>query len=190
MTTVTQKVRRASRWTESTWLEVSDHVAGQFGLTEGKRQALQAKKIARLIASIPYLANCDEPFLLAQANLGHYVMSCGVGKNLYAPTPENSTDVFGRLSPAQYKGGDHGIILRGMSLIALNMIADYKRDVEHDRSVGKYNPVGEGDWDFVQLRDRLLANVEAVDCAEMDEIIDVHTIMNVFWNYDAFPDWF
>lgn len=190
MTNSMQKVRRATQWTESTWLGIANQVAREFGMSERKAQALRSKDIARLIGAIPFLAGCDEARSTAVANLRHYVMSCGIGKKLYAATPENSTSIFGRLKPAQYKGGDAAIIRRGMSLIALNMLADYKRDVELDQSIGKYNPIAAGDWNYEEILAELLANVEAVACPDMDEIVEVHTIMNGYWNFDAFPSWF
>jgi hypothetical protein len=171
-------------------LELTDHVAREFGLDGRRLEALRSKKIARLIGAIPFLAECDDPKDLATANLRHYVMSCGAGKSLYAATERNSTSLFGRLAPAQYKGGNEAIILRGMSLIALNMLADYKRDVDLDRATGKYNPIGAGDWDYDEKLNELLTNISAVDCPDMDEIVEVHTVMDQFWNFDAFPDWF
>lgn len=191
MTNSTQKVCRATRFTGSTWLAITDHVAREFGMSDEHLQMLRSKDIARLIGAIPFLAGCDDAAELATTNLRHYVMSCGIGKKLYAATPANSTDIFGRLAPAQYRGGDEAIVRRGMSLIALNMLADYKRDVELDASIGKYNPIGAGDWDYDEIYGRLIANVEAIECDEMDEIVEVHTIMNNnYWNFISFPDWF
>ena len=190
MTISTQKVRRAVRFTESTWSDLTGHVASEFGFSEERLEMLRAKDIARLIGAIPFLAGCDDAFETAATNLRHYVMSCGVGSQIYAATPENSCDVFGRLSPAKYHGGDEAIILRGMSLIALNMLADYKRDVELDRSMGKYNPIGAGDWNYTEKYAELMSNVTALECPEMDDIVEVHTIMDTWWNFDAFPRWF
>ena len=190
MTGSTQQVCRATQWTEGTWSEITDLVAKEFGLSETRLQALRSKSIAKLIGAIPYLAGCDHADELAVSNLRHYVMSCGVGAKLYAATAENSDDVFGRLSPAQYQGGDEAIIRRGMSLIALNMLADYQRDVELDQELGKYNPIGTGDWNYDEKLDELLTNVTSVECPEMDDIVEVHEIMDAFWNFDAFPSWF
>ena len=190
MTVSTQKVSRVSQWTENTWLETTDHVAREFGLADRSVCALRAKNIARLIGAIPFLAGCENPERTAIANLSHYVMSCGVGKELYAASPGNSTDVFGRLAPARYVGGDSAIIRKGMSLIALNMLSDYRRDVELDASIGKYNPIGAGDWNYDEKLDELLTSISAVDSPEMDDIVEVHTIMNSLWNFMSFPDWF
>lgn len=190
MTIATLKVCRAARFTESTWLGLTDHVAREFGMSAERLEMLRAKDIARLIAAIPFLAGCENAAETAKANLRHYVMSCGVGRQIYAATPDNSSGVFGRLSPAKYQGGDEAVILRGMSLIALNMLADYKRDVELDRSMGKYNPIGAGDWNYDEKYAELMSNVTAIECPEMDEIVEVHTIMNHWWNFDAFPSWF
>jgi hypothetical protein len=190
MTITTEKVRRATQWTESNWSAITDLVAREFGLNERDLQALRSKEIARLIGAIPFLAGCDDPAALAIDNLRHYVMSCGIGKELYAATEENSADVFGRLDPARYQGGDEAIIRRGMSIVALNMLADYNRDVELDRSLGKYNPIGAGDWNYEEKLDELLANIRAVDCPDMDEIADVHTIVNATWSFFSLPGWF
>lgn len=59
-----------------------------------------------------------------------------------------------------------------MSLLALNMISDYKRDIQEDRDLGKYNPVDNGTMSHDVIRTELLKTIESVDCPQMDEIMD------------------
>ena len=190
MTTVTQKVRRASRWTESTWLEVSDHVAQTFRLTDEEKSQLRGSHIAKLLAAIPFLAACDGPMRCAVSNLSVYMMSVGSAKKAFNATVADDDDVFARLRLARYEGGDQAIIDRGMALIALNMIADYKRDVIFDVANEKHNPVASGAWDHDEIAADLVRQIENVECPEMDDIADVHTIVNKNWAWSTWPSWF
>lgn len=190
MTIATQKVSRASRWTESTWLEISDHVAQTFRLSEEETVQFRASHIAKLLGAIPYLAGCDNPMRCAVSNLAVYMMSVGSAKEAFNATAGDDQDVFARLKLARYDGGDQAIIDRGMALIALNMIADYKRDVIFDVANEKHNPVASGAWDYAEVAGALIGQIEAVDCPEMDDIADVHTIVDKNWAWSSWPSWF
>lgn len=190
MTIATQKVSRASLWTESTWLEISDHVAETFRLSAEEKSQFRGSHIAKLLGAIPYLAGCESPMRCAVSNLAVYMMSTGSAKKAFNATAGDDHDVFARLSLARYEGGNQAIIDRGMALIALNMIADYKRDVIFDVASEKHNPVASGAWDYDEIAGDLIGRIEAVDCPEMDDIADVHTIVDKNWAWSSWPSWF
>jgi hypothetical protein len=80
--------------------------------------------------------------------------------------------VFERLRLISYfKGGNKKIIEKGMSLLALNMINDYKRDIPIDEAIGKYNPMADDSMNHMQLKAKLIKKITSVDCPEMDNII-------------------
>jgi hypothetical protein len=181
MSVSTQKVRRASQFTESTWLDLANHVASAFRLTKEETDILRSSQVAKLIAAIPYLAGCNEPARTSVANLSIYMASVGPAKQFFAPAESDDQDVFARLNLARFDGGDPAIIQRGLSLLAINMVADYKRDAVWDTAHKKHNPIANGTWNYDELYGQLLKNVEAVDCPEMDEIATVPTIVNNYW---------
>ncbi|MFW6312510.1 MAG: hypothetical protein ACOC2N_01330 [Spirochaetota bacterium] len=113
MTIATQKVSRASHWTESTWLEISDHVAKTFRLTAQEELQFRSSHIAELLGAIPFLAECDNPMRCAISNLAVYMMSVGSAKEAFNATAGDDHDVFARLKLARYEGGDQTVIDRG-----------------------------------------------------------------------------
>ncbi len=190
MTNQVQKVSRAARWTESTWSEITDHVAAVFHLTDEQTEALRETKAAQLIAAIPYLAGSTNPQRVAIANMAVYMMSVTSTKKAFNATPADDQDIFARLELARYPDGNAKIIERGMALIALNMLADYRRDVILDIANQKHNPIATGAWDYEALERRLVETIEAIPSPDMDDIVTRHQIMNAKWTYQMFPNWF
>ncbi len=77
-----------------------------------------------------------------------------------------------RLEPIAHFGqGDQAIIRRGLAHLALNMVDDYRRDVDIDQSIGKYNPVAAGVWDAESIAEELEAIIEATESPELDHIV-------------------
>jgi hypothetical protein len=185
-----KKVGRGLSIWQTTWRRIADHVATRFRMTSAEAESLRTHNISQLIAAIPFLAGCENPTRVAISNLAVYLMSLGTTKQSFNATPEDSADIFARLRLARYQGGDQAIILRGMSLLALNMLEDYKRDAEDDTAKGKYNPIATGDWNYEELHEELMQNILAVDCPQMDEIVTVEEVKDSFWNNSSFPGWF
>ena len=190
MTTRKQEVIRASQWTESTWSEITDHVAATFRMTEEEKRGLVSHEISKLLASIPYLAGCDSPLRTSLANLSVYMMSIREGKSAFNANASDDDDVMARLGLARFEGGDRRVIDRGMALIALNMVSDYQRDVIFDIANGKHNPIASGAWDFEPVVNDLIRKIDATDCSEMDRIATKETIVDKFWDAGFFPTWF
>ncbi len=190
MTTQKQEVTRATQWTESTWSAITDQVAQTFRMTEEEKEGLYKHEIAQLLASIPYLAGCDNPGRTSLANLSIYMMSIRAGKSEFNATASDDADIMSRLDLAQFTGGDTRIVERGLALIALNMVADYQRDVVFDIANQKHNPIATGAWDYAAVVDDLVRQIDLVECEEMDRIATKETIVNKFWNAEFFPSWF
>ena len=181
MTKQTDTQSRVSQFTESTWLDIASHVAASFRLTDQESKILLESRIAKLLASIPFLAGCENPERTSVSNLAIYMMSVNESKAFFNATPQDDRSVFARLSLARFEGGDQAIIDRGISLLAVNMIADYKREVVWDLTNGKHNPIANGTWDYDELFAQLRSTIEAVECPQMDEIVEVHEIVDNFW---------
>jgi hypothetical protein len=165
------------------WNMISEDVANSFRMDDEEKKRFKEKRIAKLIGSIPFLAGCKDAERTAVTHLGTYVLSCRETKHYYNANELDNETVFERLRLiSTFKGGNQRIIDKGMSLIALIMISDYRRDIGIDDAIGKYNPVGDGAFDFNMLQLELLEKVNSVECVQMDEIYS--------WEGDAEPDVF
>lgn len=159
-------------------------VADAFGFSDDERTAFVAHRIARLFAALPFLAGCNQPDRTAAAHLSTYVLSVRGGTDLFAPQPSDDVDLLERLwTVTAFKGGDAAIIDRGLSLLALCMVADYERDVDKDAAAGKHNPVGSGAWDAQAIRTSLGERIESVPSPEMDTILSTADAVRGYWEW-------
>ncbi len=167
---------------EETWRRISGEIAGAFRMTAEEAEEFGRHKIARLIAALPYLAGCDDAGRTAVAHLGTYVLSGRETKHWFNATARDSASILERLwLISDFRGGDAKIIERGLKLLALNMISDYGRDVAEDATLGKYNPVAAGDFDFRKTVEDLEWSILSTSCPEMDEIISIGEMPLGFW---------
>ncbi len=152
-------------------------------MTAEETRKFQEKPLARLIGKLPFLAGCDDAERTAVAHLGIYLMSCRDTKPYFHPHEGDNGHILDRLRLIMsFRGGDRAIIDRGMALIGLQMLHDYKRDVEIDAAIGKYNPLAEGAFDFETTRDELLATIRATESEEMDEDYDDEIAPLSYWS--------
>ena len=177
------EVKRSARmFTE--WENIAASVADAFRMDKEDREWFQNKNLAKLIAAIPYLAGCEDPGRTSITHLGAYILSIRI-KAVANCQPTDDADLFRRLEMINnFIGGDQAIIQKGMSLIALNMIADYARDIEEDRMFGKYNPVDSGSFDYEHEKNRLETIITSVECKEMDEILSMDEAVEQYWERD------
>ncbi len=163
------------------WDYIAGSVANAFRMSEEEYNLFKNKSLAKLIASIPYLAGCEDPERTAVVHLGTYLLSTRI-KPVANCKPSDDEGIFKRLElMSNFIGGDKAIIEKGMSLIALNMIADYARDIEVDRMTGKYNPVDSGAIDYEAERKRLESVITSVECKEMDDIMSLDEAIETYW---------
>ncbi len=181
MQTITTQVM--SKESKATVEALLQQVAAAFRFDRDETERFVAKPLARLIASLPFLAGCDHPERTAVEHLGVYVLSCRQTREAFYATPGDDRDVYARLEAGMhFSGGDQAIVDRGMALIALTMVNDYVRDVTVDRVLGKHNPVATGAWDASELIERLTAQVNAVRSPEMDAIFSLEAGTLNWWN--------
>lgn len=158
---------------ETKWAEIADRVADAFRMGAEEREWFRNKEVAKLIASIPFLAGCDDAERTAVAHVGTYLLSIKETKPYFNASSGDDGSIFDRLRLiAQFKGGNPAIIDRGMSLLALNMIIDYRRDAAEDVVLGKHNPVSSGSFDSDAIIADLKRRIEGTPCPEMETIFD------------------
>lgn len=163
------------------WGSIAASVADAFLMNKEESEWLLNKNLAKLIAAIPYLAGCEDPGRTAITHLGAYILSIRI-KTVANCQPTDDIDLFRRLEMINnFIGGNQSIIIKGMSLIALNMIADYARDIEEDRLFGKYNPVDSGTFDYEFEKGKLESIIRSVECREMDEILSMDASVKGVW---------
>ena len=164
------------------WPEIADAVAKAFRMDHEEAEWLENKRIAKLIGAIPFLAGCDQPARTAVTHVSTYLLSIKDTKPFFDAEPTDDFDILGRLRLIMnFRGGDPRIIDKGMCLLALNMLEDYRRDAHIDEVYGKYNPVASGAFDYEATRADLLKRIEAADCHEMDDIFNSDIGPESFW---------
>ena len=183
MTNVLELMEKSGNLTTDVfdWDRIADSVAQAFRFTPEEQERFRTKELAKLIAAIPFLAGCKDPLRTAVSHLGTYVLSVRL-KDTANARPSDDEHLFRRLELlGNFIGGDPEIIQRGMNLIALCMIGDYARDIEEDQRLGKYNPISAGIIDYEAEKRRLIREIEAVPCPDMDRILTPKASLCKFW---------
>lgn len=170
------------KFTDASWEAILEMVAEAHRLSPSELGALRSNSVARLIAAIPYLANCRNADRTAVQHLSTY-LTAQAATRIFDHRREDDAEVTARLERiSHFDGGDGSVIRRGMNLLALTMISGYERSVAHDRAVGAYNPVVSGSWNTDQQKAALLKAIRAKSMPEMDEILDIELAMMGSWN--------
>ncbi len=166
------------------WESIVGATAATFRMDTVESEWLRTKPIARLIGAIPFLAGCRNAARTAVAHLGTYIMSIRETKPYFNASSQDDGSILDRLQLiGHFDGGDRAVIERGMALVALSMVLDYQRDIQIDAAIGKYNPVASGAFDFETTRERLEQTIQAVDCPQMDEILNLDDIGTLgYWS--------
>ncbi|MFW5784439.1 MAG: hypothetical protein ACOCY8_07980 [Spirochaetota bacterium] len=166
------------------WQRVLKLVAESFRMDEDETRRFTEKRVARLIAALPFLAHAENPERTAANHASTYVLSVRECAPIYFPKAQDDDDVYARLKEiSRFEGGDRSIIERGMALLALLMVRDYARDVEADKKAGKHNPVASGAWDPERLTESLVQTIQKTPCAEMDEIMSPEPEPMSWWGW-------
>ncbi len=181
----TNTVVQSSRGFSEQWPEIAEAVGSAFRMDTKELEWLRKKPVAKLIAAIPFLAGCDQPARTAVAHLGTYLLSIRETKPFFNADTTDDGDILDRLRLIMnFRGGDAAVIDRGMALLALNMLDDYKRDVQIDAALGKYNPVASGAFDYEAVRTELIRRIEAGCTVAVDKYDEIGPIVRGPWGGD------
>ncbi len=164
------------------WENLAFEVCKSFSFTEEESDKFFSNKTAKLIGCLPKIAETKTPERDGCSNLAVYIMSIRGTKQFYNHQKCDDADIFSRLHDIMnFNGGDNNIIRKGMSLLALMMINDYKRDEDEDRAVQKYNPISAGTWQFNRLHRQLLDTYEKIESLEIDSILNLSESAVLVW---------
>lgn len=161
---VTEKdnpIEKSLNLSDTTWEYLVQEMTKVFRFTRKETKWFKNCKTAKLIATIPFAAGCEEPERTAIAHLCIYLAEIRGFQKYYAHLPSDDCDLFKRLGfISTFEGGNQDIIAYGMNLLALTMIEGYHKSENDDRKKGIYNPFVSGKWDYQTLKQNLLKEVE------------------------------
>lgn len=165
------------------WNSIIKEIADFFRMNEKEIELLRRSKIAKVIGTIPYIAKCDNAERISINNLSIYIVSTKQPKS-FKHSQRDDINIFERLSLINnFNSGDDNILLKGISLLALNMIHDYKRDMKEDLANNKYNPLNAGVWKYEIITSELINNINKVVSYELDAILRYEETKFMYWNY-------
>lgn len=167
-------------WNLKQWDYLVTEISNVFRFTNEEKDVFSNNPTAKLIASIPFVANCIEPERTAIAHLCLYVAELKGFQKYCSHVPSDDSDIFNRLAfISTFEGGNRAIIEHGMNILALIMIENYKRTEKSDKEKGGYNPFVAGTWNYKQIKNKLLWDINKIEVPEIDGIL--HEITKMFW---------
>lgn len=173
-----------NRDNECIWDEMCDNLFDYMPGYRGYESLIRNNKVAQLVGHLPYLAKTERPYRDAMSNLTIFILSSyGSTKEIYTHCPDDDCNVYSRLRPIMnFTGGQDAIIDRGMALIAMVLLNDYKRDMSDDLITGHYNPLNAGVWDYDSMQAELTDRIKEKPCRKMDRILSLNMLPFVVWN--------
>lgn len=169
--------------TEEQWSNLTGRAGAvlNFGIEE--KEWLKHCKVARLITETPFLAGCEKAEETAFSHLMIYLIaSHESGKNIFFHKAADDGDIHTRLFPiGNFLGGDAAIIQCSMDLLALTMLAGYKKDAEDDGNRGKYNPLNAGKWNYELEAEKLKARIMETGTPELEELYTTEDALRGYW---------
>lgn len=160
---------------DSTWNYFVKEMKKVFRFTHKETKWFKNCKTAKLIATIPFAAGCDEHGRTAIAHLCIYMAEIRGFQKYYAHLPSDDINLFKRLGfISTFEGGDKDIIEYGMNLLALIMIEGYHKSENEDRKNGVYNPFVSGVWNYEKEKMLIFNKLEQVKKIEFDIEVNCH----------------
>ncbi len=156
--------------------------AASFRFSVEEKSKFSTLKTARLIAALPFLAECEDAERTALAHLSMYILAARDGRAIFDHKPSDDADLFSRLRLGMsFKGGNQSVLKRGMDLLALQMLSGYNRDRSKDAASGEYNPLNSGSWDFNALSGKLQTELQINLHPSMDAYMSMAGALGIYW---------
>ena len=169
--------------TKEQWDKISSRVRAVLNYGIAKTEWLHKSRMARLVASVPFLAECEKAEETSFTNLTVYLLSMDESiRDIYFHKPDDDVDVYRRLFPLNhFMGGNRDVVQCCLDLMALSMVSNYHKDVEEDNSLGKYNPVAEGKWNYQEISEKLITSIKKSITPEISAIFSVDDALTGVW---------
>ena len=160
-----------TEWSLDEWDYIVSEASTVFRMTHAERNTLYYSTTARIIATIPFEAKCEEAERTAIAHICLYIAEIRGFQKYCAHNKDDDKDIFNRLlCISNFKGGNKDIIEHGMSLLALIMLEGYKETSKHDKENNIYNPVAEGIWDYRVMKNKLIWHINKIKAPVLDSL--------------------
>lgn len=160
-----------AEWNLPCWDYLIEETVKVFRLTKTESERLKNSVTAKIIATIPFEAKCKEPERTAVAHLCLYVAELQGFQKYCAHNVSDDDDIFNRLAfISTFEGGNKEIIHHGMNILALIMLEGYKKSAQKDSTRNVYNPLNSGKWDYQQIKNRLLWEINKIEVPNIDWI--------------------
>jgi hypothetical protein len=154
------------------WSYLATEVAKVFKLNIKEAKELYNSKTARIIATIPFVAGCNEPERTAIAHLCIYEAEIKGFQKYFSHLPSDDVDIFNRLKfISTFDGGKKTIIEHGMYILACIMLEGYNRSKDKDLKNSIYNPVANGKWNYKTIKKKIMKKINEFECPELDKNI-------------------
>ncbi len=169
--------------TNEQWENVLSRAGAVLNFGIEKKEQVQNSKMAKLIAAVPFIAGCNKAVETSFSHLIIYLMSLDESaKDIYFHKSEDDNDIYSRLFPiSNFSGGHTKIIQCCMDLAALCMLSNYKKDMEQDMKIGKYNPINDGAWNYETISKKLLDNIDKNIRSEISDLYTKEDALKGYW---------
>jgi len=163
------------------WDDIVETVSAAYNLNYEENRELHGSKVAKLIAAIPFIAECEDARAVAEIHLTTYLLTKKT-TSVFDFTPSDNNDRFRRLTMLNnFVGGNPNIVEKGMCLLALAMLCEYNRTAEQDFELERYNPIVKGTINFETERQYLINKINALHCPYIDEILTEFEAQILWW---------
>jgi len=144
---------------------------------------IKESRLCRLIGLLPFLGRTGNPYRDGFSNLTVYILGTfSPVRNIYSHYPQDDRDVMSRLAPlCGFSGGDRRILARGMHIVALVLLMEYRRHQDEDLRENRYNPLNAGTWDYEAIVSTLKQCVVENGCSVMDSVFPLEYLPFTRW---------
>lgn len=162
------------------WDYILDEISKVFEFSPEEKTKFDNSDTVKIIATIPFVANCIEPERTAIAHLCLYEVEKRGFNKYCSHLPTDDNDIYKRLAfIATFEGGNQLIIKHGMNILALIMLEGYKRSQKKDIKNNIYNPIASGKWNYQLLKDKLISDINKLEVPELDWVLP--NIYSIIW---------
>ncbi|MCQ2583584.1 MAG: hypothetical protein MJ160_06730 [Treponema sp.] len=167
---------QANEWKLPEWNYFVAEISKVFSFTQKEKKQFENSPTAKIIATIPFEANCSEPERTAIAHLCLYVVEKKGFQKYCSHLSSDDSDIFNRLAfISTFEGGNKEIIDHGMNVLALIMLEGYKTTLKTDKKNNIYNPILSGSWDYKSIKNKILWEINKIE------------VPNIDWIYTSIP---
>ncbi len=162
---------------------IMNEVCAEYKITGEEKEKFMKAKMPLFVSFLPFIARTDFPENDARHNLEIYVGERKFYRDRYKHEPIHDQNPFERIKPmCQFSGGDKRIIDKGLSLMCITMLADYKKDQKEDEQKGKYNPLNSGAWMYEEILLKLKSYLY-LPCPVLDSIYSFDVAVEGLWGW-------